>query len=184
MIAEAKKQAELKKLNIEYRVSDVENLPYEDSLFDVVTLGTAFHWFVNEKAISEIRRVLKPDGILFIFWTLTVKDMPEENSIPGSFFQSFSWEKVPQELRNLDYISNFLKEHKFKNIDIVKIPVTHNDTVEEYVGNMITASDFPLMSESDQKRFVEELANILTEKLGDRPYFTFEEEVQVCFGYK
>ncbi|MCX6703173.1 MAG: class I SAM-dependent methyltransferase [Candidatus Zambryskibacteria bacterium] len=86
MIAEAEKQAELKKLDIEYKVADVESLPYEDAVFDVVTVGTAFHWFVNEKSVAEIKRVLKPNGILFTFWTLTVKDTPEEDSVPRSFF--------------------------------------------------------------------------------------------------
>jgi hypothetical protein len=25
---------------------------------------------------------------------------------------------------------------------------------------------------------------VLTQKLGDRPYFTLEEEIQVCYGFK
>ncbi|MCX6703174.1 MAG: hypothetical protein NTV02_00585 [Candidatus Zambryskibacteria bacterium] len=49
---------------------------------------------------------------------------------------------------------------------------------------MKTASGYEILSESEKERFVRELTEILTKKLGERPYFTFEEEVQVCFGYK
>ncbi len=184
MIAEARKQAEIKNLSIDYSVADVEQLPFGDSYFDVVTVGTAFHWFVNEKSVSEIKRVLKEKGLFFTFWTLTVKDVPEEDSVPKSFFQSFNWEKVPQELRDLDYISSFLMEQGFQNIQTARIPVSHNDTVEEQVGLMKTASSYELLSESEKERFVTEMTRILTEKLGNRPYFTFDEEVQVCYGFK
>lgn len=184
MIAEARKQSELKKLDIEYKVADVESLPYADETFDVVTVGTAFHWFVNEKSMAEIKRVLKPNGIFFVFWTLTVKHTPEENSIPWEFLQSFNWERVPRELRDLGYISKFLKDQGFKKVDINKIPFTHNDTVDDQVGLMTTASNFSLLSGDEQQRFVRELTDIMTKKLGIRKHLIFEEEVQVCFGYK
>ena len=184
MIAEAQKQAEIKNLPITYSVAEVELLPFEGESFDVVTVGTAFHWFVNSVAAAEIKRVLKPGGLFFTFWTLTVKDIPEEDSVPGSFFQSFNWEKVPQELRDLDYISTFLKEQDFENVSVARIPISHNDTVEEQVGLMKTASSYEILSPDEKERFEKELTQILTEKLGNRPYFTFEEEIQVCWGFK
>ncbi len=184
MITEAQKQAEIKNLSIHYSVADVEHLPFADASFDVVTVGTAFHWFVNEKSATEIKRVLKDKGLLFVFWTLTVKDVPEEDSLPRSFFQSFNWEKVPQKLRDLNYISTFFKEQGFENIETSRISVSHNDTVEEQVGLMKTASSYELLSESEKERFVKEMTETLTKKLGTRLYFTFEEEVQVCYGFK
>ncbi len=56
MIEEAKSQAAAKNLPISYSVAEVEHLPYEDNIFDAVTVGTAFHWFVNEASIKEILR--------------------------------------------------------------------------------------------------------------------------------
>ncbi|MEI6345897.1 MAG: class I SAM-dependent methyltransferase [bacterium] len=184
MIAEAIKQAEIKSSPIKYIVADVEHLPFEDSNFDVVTVGTAFHWFVNEKSVTEIKRVLKEKGLFFIFWTLTTKDVPEEDSIPGSFYKTFNWDKVPPELRNLDYISNFFKEQGFQNVNTARIPFSHNDTVEEQVGLMKTASSYEILSDSEKERFIRELTELLTTKLGNRPYFTYEEEIQVCYGFK
>ena len=52
---------------IKYRVADAHKLPYENETFDVVTICYGFYWFESpEKVISEIRRVLKPDGILVV----------------------------------------------------------------------------------------------------------------------
>lgn len=52
--------------NITYRNGRVEKLPFENNSFDGVTAFIAFHWFMNKKAISEIKRVLKQDGTLCI----------------------------------------------------------------------------------------------------------------------
>ncbi len=184
MIEEARKQASIKNLHINYSVSEVENLPFEDGYFDAITVGTAFHWFVNEKALSEIKRVLKDGGLLFIFWTLTTVDVPEEDSISREIFQQFNWEKVPQELRDLDFISAFLKQNGLHGVTTARLPFVHNDTVEDQVGLMKTSSSYEVLSEENKGKFVEAIINDLTMKLKERPYFTYEEEIQVCYGYK
>jgi len=51
--------------NLETRLADAEALPFEDSLFDLVTCRLAFHHFPNPRqALSEFARVLKPGGVL------------------------------------------------------------------------------------------------------------------------
>ncbi len=55
------------KENIDFRVGDVEQLPYEDNTFDVITCSHSFHHYPNkEKAMAEMYRVLKPNGRLMI----------------------------------------------------------------------------------------------------------------------
>lgn len=184
MIAEAQKQAAQKNLPIHYAVAAVEHLPYADNTFDAITVGTAFHWFVNDAAIAEIQRVLKPGGLLFIYWTLTTKDVPEEDSIPREIFTAFNWERVPQELRNLDHIAAFLSAHGLEQVLCDRLPFTHNDTVDDQVGLMTTASSYEMLSEEDKKKFLNAIRTALTSQLGTRPYFTYEEEIQVVHGYK
>jgi len=183
MIEEANSQATLNNLDIEYVVSEAENLPFPDGHFDVVTVGTAFHFFVNDIAIKEVKRVLKPNGLLFVYWTLTVKDTPEEDEIPGSVFRKYNWIKIPSELRDLKNISGFLKKSGLNNVSTQGIPTSYNTTVEERVGLMTTSGTYELLSLEDKKNFLEDIRTTLTEKLGKRPYFTLEEEVQACWGY-
>lgn len=63
MIAEAKKDNHWKKLH--FSVQDMFHLPYADGSFDVVIVANALHIVPEpEKALGEIRRVLKDDGVL------------------------------------------------------------------------------------------------------------------------
>lgn len=43
-----------------------EQIPAGDSLYDVVVVGQAFHWFDHAKALAEIGRVLRTDGRLAV----------------------------------------------------------------------------------------------------------------------
>jgi ubiquinone/menaquinone biosynthesis C-methylase UbiE len=184
MIEEARKQAAAKNLPIAYSVAEVENLPFEDQTFDLAVVGTAFHWFVTDKAVTEIKRVLRDGGLLFIFWTLTTKDVPEEDQMPGEVFQTYGWERVPQELRDLDYISDFLAAHGLKDLQTARLPFVYDTTVEERVGLQKSASSYELLSEENKDRFIQDLTAILKTKLGNRTHFTLEEEIQACYGFK
>ena len=64
MIREAKKKSCSGRLH--FSVQDATNLPYADSSFDAVVIANALHIMPNpERALSEIRRVLKPGGLLY-----------------------------------------------------------------------------------------------------------------------
>ena len=63
MIAEAKRDTRSAKLH--FSVQDMFRLPYADRSFDVVIVSNALHIVPQpEKALAEIRRVLKDDGVL------------------------------------------------------------------------------------------------------------------------
>ncbi len=63
MIAEAKRDNRSAKLH--FSVQDMFRLPYADQSFDVVIVSNALHIVQQpEKALAEIRRVLKDGGVL------------------------------------------------------------------------------------------------------------------------
>ncbi len=64
MIRETRKRSFSGRLH--FSVQDATNLPYVDSSFDAVVIANALHIMPNpERALSEIRRVLKPGGLLY-----------------------------------------------------------------------------------------------------------------------
>ena len=63
MIKEAKKGSYPE--NLRFEVADAEHLPYGDDSFDAVIIANALHIVPHpEKALQEIDRVLKEDGLL------------------------------------------------------------------------------------------------------------------------
>ena len=60
-------RAKLRDEGIEFKVGDVEELPYEADTFDVITCSNSFHHYPNQKrAVTEMHRVLKDEGKLII----------------------------------------------------------------------------------------------------------------------
>jgi len=62
-----KARAKVTDNSIEFKVGDVEHLPYEADTFDVITCSHSFHHYPNQKkALSEMHRVLKDGGRVMV----------------------------------------------------------------------------------------------------------------------
>jgi len=53
---------------VDYRIAPAEASGLPSSCADLVTIAQALHWFDLEKFYSEVRRVLKPNGLI-VAWT-------------------------------------------------------------------------------------------------------------------
>lgn len=58
-----------------------EALPFEGESLDAVVVGNAFHHFDRDVAFGELRRVLRPGGILALFWAWPLEE--GQRAIPG-----------------------------------------------------------------------------------------------------
>ena len=47
-----------------------EEIPLPDASVDAVLAGQAFHWFEADRALPEMRRVLRPGGSIGLLWNL------------------------------------------------------------------------------------------------------------------
>lgn len=63
--------------NVEYRVEPAEHVSLHDSSVDLVTVAVAIHWFNFDEFYGEVRRVLKPTGILAAWTYNSVEVIPE-----------------------------------------------------------------------------------------------------------
>lgn len=78
MLAEARNNAKRHHVNVNFMLSDTQNLPFEDESFDlVISRNVAWTIMDTEKAYREWKRVLKPDGRVLIFdanWNIRLFD--------------------------------------------------------------------------------------------------------------
>ena len=107
MIEQAKQGVKSAKLY--FSVQDMFHLPYADQSFDVVIVVNALHIVPEpEKALSEIRRVLKDDGVL-VAPTFT----PADNAFFGkvkAFFMRLAGFPLHSKWTSHEYLA-FLREN-------------------------------------------------------------------------
>lgn len=67
-ILKAQRKAELENVNILFKISDIEHLPFEDNYFDICFCGAVLHHFQNLNTVAqEIYRVVKTDGFVYSY---------------------------------------------------------------------------------------------------------------------
>ena len=107
MIEQAKQGVKSAKLY--FSVQDMFHLPYADQSFDVVIVVNALHIVPEpEKALSEIRRVLKEDGVL-VAPTFTHADNAFFGKVKA-FFMKLAGFPLHSKWTSADYLS-FLREN-------------------------------------------------------------------------
>lgn len=57
-------------LNVIPIVGSAERIPLVAGAVDAVICAQAFHWFATGEAMAEIKRILKPGGVLGLVWNL------------------------------------------------------------------------------------------------------------------
>ncbi|MDR0230449.1 MAG: bifunctional demethylmenaquinone methyltransferase/2-methoxy-6-polyprenyl-1,4-benzoquinol methylase UbiE [Flavobacteriaceae bacterium] len=110
----------VKALNLDQKIEmiqgDSENLPFEDNTFDAITVGFGIRNFENlEKGLTEILRVLKPNGIFVILETSVPKNFPFKQ---GYFFYTqnimpFMGKMFSKDQKAYKYLSDSAKNFPF-----------------------------------------------------------------------
>ena len=62
---------------IEYRVARAEESGLADQSVDAITIALALHWFDLDQFYAEVKRVLKPDGVI-VAWTYYLPQIAPE----------------------------------------------------------------------------------------------------------
>jgi ubiquinone/menaquinone biosynthesis C-methylase UbiE len=89
--------------NVRYQVSQAEKTPFAEAQFDLVTVGQALHWFDVAAFHREVRRVLKPGGVI-AEWGYAINTVsPEVDMLVNEFYNNTIgsyWNSMRQHVEN------------------------------------------------------------------------------------
>lgn len=107
--------------------ASASELPFADGSLDVITTFNAIHHFDVDGFLSEVRRVLKPDGKAFLYTRLRDQN---ETHIWGRYFPNFCEKEdrlyTESELRH--YISNYFES---SNLSFTPFSFRRRASIEE-----------------------------------------------------
>ena len=102
--------------NVEFREGDIDNMPVNDDMANVVVSNCVLNLVPNKpKVISEVFRVLKPGGHFSISDVVLVGDLPESLQQDAEMYAGC----VAGAIQKADYL-NHIKEVGFQHITLQK----------------------------------------------------------------
>ena len=87
---------------VDYHVEPAEDVSLEDSSADLVTVAVAIHWFDFDEFYREVKRVLKPDGILAAWTYNSVEISSEIDPLIWHYYRDIVGEYWPERIRYIE----------------------------------------------------------------------------------
>jgi SAM-dependent methyltransferase len=124
-----------------YFVSLAESTPLAANSIDLITVAQAFHWFKAEAFYEEVKRVLKPKGIIAL-WSYGLFNVPDGPSSLNAALQEFCDAVEPFWPLERQLIDTQYKTiaFPFTEIPAPNYTMTQAWTVEELIGYLNTWS--------------------------------------------
>jgi SAM-dependent methyltransferase len=87
---------------VDYGVEPAEHVSLDTSSTDLVTVAVAIHWFNFDEFYREVKRVLKPNGILAA-WTYSFPEIsPEIDSLVNRYYYEILSDYWPERIHYLE----------------------------------------------------------------------------------
>jgi SAM-dependent methyltransferase len=154
-------------------VGSAEALPVDDASVDAVVAGQAAHWFDPAPAAREIRRVLRPGGVLGLIWN--TRD--ERTPWVGALGELISAEARGHEA-DQGVVDRFAEELPAQ-VDVFESGIVQPVTPENVVAGIATRSYVALMDDVRRAAFLAGVRGLLDEhpdtrgrELLELPYVT------------
>lgn len=156
---------------IKYDVSPAEKCPAADHVFDLITVAQALHWFDFDKFFNEVRRVVKPNGVLAA-WTYThAKVSTGIDQIYSKFYTEIVGKYWPAERRHVEDKYESIK-FPFESINSPQFNIQMKYSREDYLaylGTWSAVKNYKLERKHDPIDLIKsELSEVWTDSEGSK----------------
>ena len=118
-------------------VGDGNALPLADASFDLVTYAQSFHWTDPDRAIGEALRVLRPGGLLALWWNRHDLTVPWFAAHQERFWAACGWTGH----RDESWVAAELAGPRWeRHVATVEIPWSRQLRVADFGRNLATKS--------------------------------------------
>ncbi len=139
-ISEAQLAVAIQKPNIFYQVCPAEKTDIANESVDLITVAQALHWFDLPKFYKEVKRVLKPQGVLAA-WCYSLGNIsPEVNEVVKVLYEKMLGDHYwPPERRYIDKAYTDIL-FPFQKIPTPPFSIKKELTLPEFIGYLNTWS--------------------------------------------
>ena len=125
--------------NIRYHQSSAESSPFGNNQFDLVAVAQAFHWFNFEQFFREVKRVLKPAGVLAVWTYDLLKVNAAINVIIDDFYHNIVGPYWEDERKHVDRQYRDVR-FPFSHVQTKRFSIQKEWSLQNLVGYLQTWS--------------------------------------------
>ena len=143
---------------IRYETCPAERTTLLDASVDLVTVGQALHWFDHPKFFEEVRRVLRPHGVLAV-WSYNLFRLPDAGSELNAAFQKLYAYVEPYWPPERQFVSEEYRtiSFPFEQRDTPAFEMVCHWTFAQVAGYLLTWSAVQRLMQSEGEQQLNEL---------------------------
>jgi SAM-dependent methyltransferase len=125
--------------NITYKVEQAEKTGFDDNQFDLITVAQAIHWFDFDAFYKEVKRLLKPGGIIAVLGYGLFQTNEHSHKILSHFYHDIVGPYWDAERCYLDENYETIP-FPFDEFEVKKFEANFNWSIEQLTGYLETWS--------------------------------------------
>lgn len=137
--------------------ASAEHTPLPDSSVDIITAAESYHWFDNESARSEMRRILKKDGYVFLLWNVFGGDDYDDEILR---LKNIYRAKKKQKSSGISLEQRAVNLFGSKNYTTSECDNSFLQTLDEFRGAMLSTSFAPNKATDDYVDYIADVEAI------------------------
>lgn len=146
--------------SIEMKDFPAENIGLPNNSVHAVIAAQCFHWFANEKSLSEIQRVLVPGGKLGLVWNFPDYSVPWIKEICDDvIFPLYAQSNTPN-VYGGEWKRMVIASDKFGSLEGDE-SFTSELTIDEFIRELSSFSVIVVKSDKEKKMIIDKIKSIL-----------------------